>query len=116
MILEHIQADKLHDVVRETTGVVIVDFWATWCNPCRALSTVLKQVDERFEGRINIIKMKCDDEAANTLALNMNIRTIPTLMFYKDGKYERTLTGFHNAKTIVELIETIQRYQQPQER
>ncbi len=75
------------------TGIpVIIDFYATWCGPCKALMPVIEQLAEAYKGKIKVLKVDVDKNDA--LARAANIRSIPTLFFInKDGNIERTTGG-----------------------
>ena len=62
----------------------VVDFWTTWCGPCRQVGPVVSQLAEEFDGKI--VVGKCDVEEADEVAAEMGIRNIPTIIFFKDGK------------------------------
>ena len=68
----------------ESEKLVIVDFWATWCGPCRMLSPLLDEVEEELEGKIQVVKVNIDD--AEEIAMRYRIMSIPTLIFFKGGE------------------------------
>ena len=70
--------------VREAEGLVVVDFWATWCPPCRAIEPVLKELAEEYTGRVKIAKIDVDLDGE--LANLYKIKSIPNLIMFKDGE------------------------------
>ena len=64
--------------------LVMVDFWAAWCGPCRMLSPVIDGLDKRYEGKVVIGKVNVDEE--QELAITNGVMSIPTVVFFKDGK------------------------------
>ena len=72
-------------------SVVLVDFWASWCGPCRMLSPIVDDVAEAFAGRIEVAKCNVDDQ--EDIAAEYGIRSIPTLLFFKDGELADKTVG-----------------------
>jgi thioredoxin 1 len=72
-------------------GIVMVDFWAPWCRPCVALAPVLEEVARAAQGAVTLAKVNVDEEP--TLAARHGIRSIPTVLFVKDGKIVDQVTG-----------------------
>ena len=75
---------------------LVIDFWATWCGPCRMISPIISELAEEYDGRITVAK--CDVEEADDVAMEFGIRNIPTLLFFKDGKMvkEESLAEIRN--------------------
>lgn len=73
------------------SGVVLVDFWATWCGPCRALAPTVEAIASKYEGKAKVVK--CNVDECNAPAGEYGIRNIPTLLFFKDGKVVDKLVG-----------------------
>ena len=71
------------DGLLEDEKLVIVDFWATWCGPCRMLSPLLDEVEEEMADKITVVKVNIDD--ADEIAMRYRIMSIPTLLFFKNG-------------------------------
>lgn len=69
----------------------LVDFWAAWCGPCRAISPVVRELADEYAGRIKIAKLNVDENPATPS--KYGIRAIPTLLFFKDGKLFDQITG-----------------------
>jgi thioredoxin 1 len=70
--------------VEQATGLVLVDFWATWCGPCQAIAPVIEKLAQDYEGRVKVLKL--DTDANQATAVRFNIRSIPTILLFKDGK------------------------------
>ncbi|MCX7943676.1 MAG: thioredoxin [Deltaproteobacteria bacterium] len=84
-------------------GVTIVDFWAEWCMPCKALAPIFEQMATKYAGKVTFAKINVD-ENPNT-ASKFRIMSIPTLLVFKDGKIIEQITGLVPAKKIESAIE-----------
>lgn len=78
---------------------VLVDFWATWCGPCKMISPIVDQIATEMAGTAKVGKVNVDDNAA--LANRYNIRSIPTLLFFKNGELADTIVGATSKDNIV---------------
>lgn len=78
------------DVVN-SDGLVLVDFWAAWCGPCKAIAPVLEELAEDYQGRVKIVKV--DVDANPQSAARFGIRSIPTLFVFKNGEQVETVVG-----------------------
>ncbi len=70
--------------VEKADGLVVVDFWAAWCGPCRAVAPVVEKLAEDYRGRVKVLKL--DTDANQATAARFNIRSIPSILLFKDGK------------------------------
>lgn len=83
--------------------LVLVDFFATWCGPCQALAPVLEELHAEMGDRVKIIKIDIDKNEA--LAAAMKVRSVPTLMIYKDGEQKWRGVGLHSRSDLKALLE-----------
>lgn len=79
------------DQVEKAQGLAMVDFWAAWCGPCRMVAPVVAELAEEYEGQVKVAKL--DVDANQGVATRFNIRSIPTILFFKDGKLVDTVVG-----------------------
>ncbi len=77
--------------VEQNQGVTVVDFWATWCGPCRMIAPILEQLSVEYEGKVRVTKLDVDSNQKT--AMRFNVRSIPTLLFFKDGKVVDQVIG-----------------------
>ena len=82
--------------------LVIVDFWATWCGPCRMLSPLLDEVEEEMADKITVVKVNVDD--ADEIAMRYRIMSIPTLLFFKGGVMVDRSVGAMPKSALVDRI------------
>jgi|TARA_B110000438_G_scaffold299573_1_gene350034 thioredoxin 1 len=80
-------------------GVVLVDFWAPWCPPCRLQGPIVDDVAEKAKAYGKVIKLNVDDEPA--VASKYGIRSIPTLIIFKDGEIQKQFQGLTDASTLI---------------
>ena len=85
-----------------STGVVLVDFWAEWCPPCRQLSPIIDELSKEMEGKVKVFKMNVDENPE--MPSKLGVRGIPTLMLFKDGKLIATKVGSMPKNLLVEWV------------
>ncbi len=87
----HVSDENFEQEVLKSDKPSIVDFWAPWCGPCRALSPMVEELAATYKGHIKVAKLNIDDSPLT--AQKLGVRSIPTLMLFKDGKLLDTLVG-----------------------
>lgn len=87
----HVSASDFEEEVLKEKGVVVVDFWATWCGPCKMIAPIVEELDEEM---LNVKFIKVDVDKNPQIANQYKIVSIPTLKIFKDGKLINTLIGF----------------------
>ncbi len=97
----HLEKNNLDELVKD--GLHLVDFFATWCGPCKMLGPILEEIDSE----IDIIKVDIDE--FEDLASSYGIMSVPTLLFFKDGEVVREEVGFHSKDDLVEIINEIKK-------
>lgn len=91
--------------ITKSDKLVIIDFWATWCGPCRALSPIMDELSEEYKE--DVIIGKCDTEENNDIAMQFGVRNIPMLVFLKNGEVVETLVGLQRKPDLVKLIDSL---------
>ena len=104
MALE-INDSNFEEIVLESDKPVLVDFWATWCGPCKALSPVIDEVAAEFEGKAVVGKCNVDDAA--DAPVEYGIRNIPTLLFFKNGELKDKLVGSTTKAAIADKLNAL---------
>jgi thioredoxin 1 len=84
-------------------GLAIVDFWATWCGPCQIVAPIVEQIARDYQGRVKVAKL--DVDANPETAMRLNVRSIPSILFFKDGRHVDTVVGAVPKPYLVEKIE-----------
>jgi thioredoxin 1 len=77
--------------VEQHEGLTVVDFWATWCGPCRMIAPIVEQLAQEYEGKAKVLKLDVDHNPQT--AARFNIRSIPQVLFFKGGKVVDTVVG-----------------------
>ena len=116
MVRDVVQSgEKVQDIVQEVSDgnfeqsvlkseqPVMVDFWATWCGPCKALSPVVDEVAKAYNGKVKVYKMNVDNN--NATPMRYGVRGIPTLLIFKGGKVAEQIVGYVPKDTIQKALD-----------
>jgi thioredoxin 1 len=84
-------------------GLVLVDFWAAWCGPCKMLTPTLDRLEDELEGRLTVAKVNVDEESE--LAREFRVMSIPTMVLFNDGQPVKTIVGVKTQKVLKQELE-----------
>lgn len=94
-----------YETLKNGNEPLVIDFWATWCGPCRMIAPIISQLAEEYDGRITV--GKCDVEECEDIAVDLNIRNVPTIVFFKGGEIVDKVVGAVNKAKIQEKFEAL---------
>jgi len=100
--IKNCSENEFENQVLKSTLPVIVDFWAEWCGPCKMLTPILEELSDELKDEVNIIKVNLDEN--QELAMKYSIRSIPTLLLFKEGDLLDTKIGLLPKKDIMEWL------------
>ena len=96
----HLTKDNFDSIT--SSGLVLVDFWATWCGPCRMQAPILEELDEQLGDKVKICKLDVDDEPA--IAQRFGVMSIPTLMVFRNGEMISKEVGVHTVEQLMTML------------
>ncbi|MBQ8299440.1 MAG: thioredoxin [Clostridia bacterium] len=101
-MIHHIEDEKILMEVINNDKLVIIDFFAEWCGPCQMLTPVLKALDEKYSGEIEVYKVNVDE--SQNAAMRYGVTAMPTLIFFKDGEEVERQIGYMDEEELDNLI------------
>ncbi len=99
----HLTDDTFNSEVIKSDIPVIIDFWATWCAPCRMIAPIIEQFATEYEGKVKVCKLDVDNN--QNVAMNYGIRSIPTVLIFKNGVVVDTIVGAVPKKVLKERLD-----------
>jgi thioredoxin 1 len=103
VLVGHADDNTFESDVLKTDRPALVDFWAPWCGPCRALAPVLEEIGKEYDGRLNVIKVNVDESPKT--AASYGVRSIPTLLFLQAEKVRETIVGLTTKDKLAAFID-----------
>lgn len=101
----HATTDTFRAEVVESSIPVVVDFWATWCGPCRAVAPILDELSTDYAGRLKVVKV--DTDANPDLAMAYGVMSIPTLTFFRGGAVVKSIVGAKPKSSLIEHFDEV---------
>ncbi len=100
-----LSANSFEQEVLQTKELVLLDFWAPWCTPCKMLAPELEEISQEYEEKVKVCKLNVEENQA--LAASYQILSIPTILFFKGGRTVGQLTGVRAASDIKKTIDSL---------
>ena len=95
--------ENYKEEVLDSEKTVLVDFYADWCGPCKMMAPVVEEISEELQDKVKVCKINVDEN--QDLAMQYGIMSIPTLVFIKNGKLEKTLVGLRDKQELISVLE-----------
>ncbi|MDO5092280.1 MAG: thioredoxin [Propionibacteriaceae bacterium] len=105
MAVKDVTEATFADEVLLAPGLVVVDYWAGWCSPCKQLAPIIDELAQEYEGQVKFVKV--DTSAQAGLAAEQGILSLPTLQFYKAGQVERQLGGGKSKNALKKVLDEL---------
>ena len=104
-MVHHIENEQIINEVLKNEGLVVVDFFATWCGPCQMLAPVLTELDKKYKDGVEFYKVNVDEH--QDAAIRYGVMSVPTLIFFKNGEEIDRQVGFMEEDELSKIIEEL---------
>lgn len=101
----NLNSNNFNEEITNTDKLVLIDFYATWCGPCKMLSPVISEIANEYSESVKVCKVNIDE--SQDLALKYNIMSVPTLIFLKNGKVVKSSVGFYPKAKLDSIIKEL---------
>jgi thioredoxin 1 len=104
-LLVHVNDENFEEEIIKSDKPALVDLWAPWCGPCNAIAPIVEELAEEYKDKIKVAKLNVDDSPGT--ATNYGVRSIPTLLLFKDGAIQDTLIGLVGKERLEDFIKKV---------
>ncbi len=101
--IKNLDNENFDKVLKESKLPIIVDFWAEWCGPCKMIAPILEEISKELDDKLLVAKVNLDEN--QDLAAKFSIRSIPTILFFKDGDLKDTKIGLSSKTDLLDWIQ-----------
>jgi thioredoxin 1 len=102
--LINLNKESFSKVISSENKTVLIDFWAPWCGPCKALTPILEDIANEKSEQVGVYKVNVDENT--DLAQEHGVQSIPTLLLYKNGSLSETIVGLKSKEELIQLIDS----------
>ena len=102
--IKNLSLDNFDNEISSSNLPILVDFWAEWCGPCKSLGPILEEISNDLKGQLKVVKVNLDEN--QDLAMKYSIRSIPTLLLFKEGELIDTKVGLLPKSDLVEWLDS----------
>ncbi len=102
--ITNLNADTFKSSVASSATPLLVDFWATWCGPCKAIAPILEELAQELDGKVSIAKLDIDAQGNDAIAAEYGVRAIPTMLLFKGGQVIDQIVGLMPKASLKEKL------------
>ena len=102
MAITHLFNDNFNTEINASELPALVDFWATWCGPCRMIAPIVEEISDDLDGKLNVYKVDVDE--AEDVAMQFGVMSIPTLIVFKGGEEKERIVGYRSKEDLMAMV------------